>query len=257
MLPNHRQVYRAPGWVKPMLGLVAAPATAHPTGGHIVHIVVVDVGLLRALQRLREGADELITELHGRDLERILERPVIIGGVLALTGPEQELDQLHLDPGHQLRVASALLAFGLAGALDARGRRWGDAALGGPYPPGGTRRSRADRRGLGHEAGPQRGQVVFRRCRFGWRGVNRARGGDRRLIARYGLPLLRNRHRRHREAGRRYRPRRRWRPGSPWLGRRLRVHHLWGRPLGWHWRVGLGRGVAGRPRRGGWVAGVV
>src|SRR5438105_14549928 len=135
-----------------MSGLVAAPATAHPTGGHIVHIVVVDVGLLRALQRLREGADELITELHGRDLERILERPVIIGRVLPLAGPEQELDQLHLDPGHQLRVASALLAFGLAGALDVCGRRWGDAALGRPDAPGGNRWSPAGRRGRGPEA---------------------------------------------------------------------------------------------------------
>src|ERR1700694_4575061 len=158
---NARQVYRAKlekldqkrkltreSATQPAAWLVAAAAAAHPTGGHVVHIVVVrGVPLLpRGLERLRERADELITQLHRRDLECVLERPVVVRRVLALARPEQERDQLHLDVGHEFRVALRLGGPILALSFRARGgRRWGQGAIAGADSPG--RRARSGRNG--------------------------------------------------------------------------------------------------------------
>src|SRR5439155_25320415 len=89
---------------KPKASLVATAAAAHATGGHVIHVVVIRVRPVGRLQGLREGAKELVAQLHGRDLEGILECPVIIGRVTALAGPEEKRDQLHLDRRRESRV---------------------------------------------------------------------------------------------------------------------------------------------------------
>src|SRR4029077_26372 len=164
---NARSVYRAKldqkrirrdRATRPAGSLVAAAAAAHPAGGHVVHVVVVrGVPLLpRCLERLRERADELITQLHRGDLERVLQRPVVVRRVLALARPEQEGDQLHLDLGHELRVALRLAGPILALSLGARGgRRWGDGAIAGADGPGRRARSGRNGRRLRDQAGAQ------------------------------------------------------------------------------------------------------
>src|SRR6266550_5011129 len=52
--------------------LVAAAAAPHPAGGHVVDVVlVIRARPVGRLQRLREGAEELVAQLHGGDLEGI------------------------------------------------------------------------------------------------------------------------------------------------------------------------------------------
>src|SRR5256885_17017064 len=134
-----------------------AAAPAHPTRGHVIHVVVLDAAFLpRGFERLGEGADELITQLHRRDLERVLQRPVIIRGVLPLAGPEQERDQFHLDRRGKLRIAlrlrALLLALALALALafgTSGGRRRGNVAVSGSNAPRGSGGGRAARGGPG------------------------------------------------------------------------------------------------------------
>src|SRR5207244_7034263 len=201
--PNSRESAARPAGSR-----VAAAAAAHPSGGHVVHVVVV----IRArpvgrLQRLREGAEELIAQLHGRDLERVFEGPVIIGRVLALAGPQEERDELHpdgrlefgvalgaLDSGHDIALA-LVLAFALSFSRD--GGERGYRALGGANPPRRAGGRRSDRRGLGHQAGPECGQIVLPR-RLGNR--RRTWRGGRRLVGRERLALLRHWHRWHRKA---------------------------------------------------------
>src|SRR5438067_7369768 len=121
----------------------AAPP-AHPTCGHVIHVVVLGAPLLpRSFERLRKGADELIAKFHRRDLERVLQRPVIVRRVLPLTGPEQERDQSHPDRRAELRIAlrfrGLLLALALALGFGAGGgRRRGNAAISGANAPHGS-----------------------------------------------------------------------------------------------------------------------
>src|SRR5438874_1794442 len=148
---------------RPAGSLVAAAAAAHPAGGHVVHVVVV-IGArpVGRLQRLREGAEELVTQLHGRDLERVFEGPVIIGRVLALAGPQEKRDELHLDGRLEFGVLLGSLDAGLgvgfplslALALDGRDGERRNRALSAANAPGGTGGRRADRRRLGHQARP-------------------------------------------------------------------------------------------------------
>src|SRR6202011_1826894 len=138
--------------------LVAPAAAAHPPGGHLIPVVVVDVVSLLPgrLERLREGADELIAQLHRRDLECIFQGPVVIRRVLTLAGPEQERDQLHLDGRGELRFALRLAALVLAPPLRAGGgRRRGNGAVAGANTPGGSGRGLTDGRRLRDQAGPQ------------------------------------------------------------------------------------------------------
>src|SRR5205823_9126786 len=149
---------RVPATIKKVLG--AAAAAAHATSGHIIHVVVViGVRPVGRLQRLREGAEELVAQLHGRDLEGILERPVIIWRVTALAGPEEKRDQLHLDRRPESRVAlRGTLGAGLGVALflslslDGGSWEWRHAALGGAHAPRRAGRRRAHRGRLGHQA---------------------------------------------------------------------------------------------------------
>src|SRR4029077_6878476 len=124
------------------------------------------------LQRLREGAKELIAQLHRGDLERILQRPVVVRRVSALASPEEELDELDLDGGLELGVGlrrrlsldhgdlwGFVLALAFAGPLASGNDRWGDGFRAADAPGGCARRLRRGWR-LRHQAGTQRGQVV-------------------------------------------------------------------------------------------------
>src|SRR5438132_10866271 len=137
--------------------LVPAAPPAHPTCGHVIHVVVLGAPLLpRGFERLRKGADELIAKFHRRDLERVLQRPVIVRRVLPLTGPEQERDQSHPDRRAELRIALRFrglllaLAFGAGG-----GRRRGNAAISGANAPHGSAWGGAAGRRLGDQARTQ------------------------------------------------------------------------------------------------------
>src|ERR1700694_4454287 len=168
---NARQVYRAKlekldqkrkltreSATQPAAWLVAAAAAAHPAGGHVVHIVVVRrVPLLpRCLERLRERADELIAQLHRRDLEGVLQRPVVVRRVLALGRPQQERDELHLDSAHELRIALGPGGLVLALSFRARGgRRWGNGAITGAHTPRRSSRGGRNRGRLRDQAGAQ------------------------------------------------------------------------------------------------------
>src|SRR5438552_11388458 len=151
--PNSRE-----SAARPAGSLVAAAAAAHPAGGHVVHVVVV-IGArpVGRLQRLREGAEELVTPLHSRDPERVFEGPVIIGRVLAFAGPQEKRDELHLDGRLEFGVAlgSALgagrgVALALALSLNGRDRERRNCALGRANAPCGAGGRWADRRRLSH-----------------------------------------------------------------------------------------------------------
>src|SRR3989454_4136612 len=239
-----------------------AAAAPHPTGGHVIHVVVLGGPFLpRGFERFREGADELITQFHRRDLERVLQRPVVVRRVFPLAGPEQERDQFHLDGSDELRIAFRLRAFLLALALAfgaAGGRRWGNGAVSRANAPRGTGWGWSDRGRLGDQARPQCREVVLRGC-FGRLGRDRRRHGHgrRRLVRRDRLSFLRNRHGWDGKA--RCRPRR-GRGRHRWLRRssgrhHLRWHGLWRHGLLGHRRLrGGGRGShagGGRGRAGG------
>src|ERR1700730_406855 len=229
--------------------LVSAAAAAHPTGGHIVRVVVYVrfVPPLRPLERLGEGADELVAQLHGRDLERVFQRPVILFGVFALGRPEQELDQLDLDGRHQLGgfLGPPFLALPFGAG---RVRRWGTRAVTRAHAPSRTGRGGTDGRGLGHQAGAQCRQVVLRRRGLGGLLSRRRRWSWHRgrwLVGRRGLPFLGYGQWRHRKARRR-RLTSRLRGCDRLAGEDLGRHHLrWHRVL----RPRLRRPLLGLLRR--------
>src|SRR2546425_1847623 len=244
-----------------------AAAAPHPTGGHVIHVVVLGGPFLpRGFERFREGADELITQFHRRDLERVLQRPVVVRRVFPLAGPEQERDQFHLDGSDELRIAfrlrALLLAFALAFGASG-GRRWGNGAVSRANAPRGTSWGRSDRGRLGDQARPQGREVVLRgrpgRLGRGWR---RHGHGRRRLVRGDRLSFLRNRHGRHGKA--RYRP---WRgrgrhrrlrrsSGRHHLRRHALLGHRWLRRICREARLGLARVGLGRVGLALWRAGI-